>query len=218
MTSETRHCIKNLPLILICMFVGCITSCGPAHQKSSSHAASGAEGSSFYEQYLEQGRFEDALTLTCKRYSLDCASVYFSKSGIGQRYASTSPVTNSVTVGQSAFYYRYKASQAWLAAVVAHENIHQQQSLYIRGVVNGAQQRIGNYIYEAGLELEAWSTMRDRATEFGLNCMMLLEIEDNIYDFNQILENNGRRSPDGMYPLPTEHAQRIFRDCARAQN
>ena len=154
-----------------------------------------------FKRLVESGNYEQALKRTCKLFPiLDCSrvrvssAVHSSESTTNASKAVTN-IFNQITVYPGAFKHRTSRSihPGWLAAVIWHEMTHVKQSGYVRWI-NGAQMRIvGNYRYDAGLELEAWMSMIAIEGQFPMDCSMLVEIQENIVYYDTVLKNNGRR-------------------------
>lgn len=173
-----------------------------------------------YVNLVQAEKYGEALKYVCDKFQkikLDCSNVHFVNKKDQGAYAITS-VSNYTSLYPSAFRFRGTPSPDWLAAVIWHEVVHQRQSTYIRWIVNGAQQRVlGNYTYDAGLELEAWQSMLN-PRQFNLTCNMELEINENIKYFSTILKNNGRRpqSEDEemqSYALSTKETKALYEEC-----
>lgn len=171
-----------------------------------------------YNKLVQEGNLQQALNLTCSKYALDCAATVIDNTQNTGIYAITSTLTNTMTLYPTAFAYLGMPHQGWLAAIFDHENVHRSQSTYIRHIVDPAQQRIGNYFYQAGLESEAWSVMLTKSEKYQLTCSMVIEIEENIYDFGKIIQFNGTRSPEGKYPMPNEMNSAILKRCMAKKN
>lgn len=178
-----------------------------------------------YKALVESKKYPEALNYVCNKFpQLDCSKVRLVNRANTGAYAITG-LGNKITIYPSAFVHKQSGAilPGWLAAVIWHEMTHVKQSKYIRWIVNGAQQRIlGNYRYDAGLELEGWQSMIE-PDQFPMNCSMLLEIEGNIYYFYKVLENNGRRpisdkDEDDNYTMSTKNYGKFLNECRAKQN
>ena len=175
-----------------------------------------------YENYVADKNYKAAMERACGIFGLDCGDITVNPKINLNAKATTSSYSSTITLYANAFSFQGQLRHpGWLAAIIEHEHIHKKQSWYIRSLVSGPQQRfLGDYTYDAGLEIEAWSTMRDNFDRFQLTCAMQLEVEENIYRFQKILTLNGQAPKDEddeqkNYSLPSTFYKKISDLCKR---
>jgi len=144
---------------------------------------------SSYASLVHQGKYSEALKIVCQKFPIDCKKVKIKNpSELEQAYAVTANYTNSISLSETAFEYNGIPHEGWLAAIIGHENIHQEQSMYVRQVAGVQIRFLSNYYWEAILEYEAWSHMYIHSKRYHLNQDMIDEIKYNMDDFQSIID------------------------------
>ena len=153
--------------------------------------------------------------MTCNRFGLEgCEAMNIVEEDNPLHKAATSQawLGNGITLYLNAFQFRGVSHMGWLAAIIRHEQVHQNQSGYLRWV-QGVQSRVlQNYSYVAQLEIEAWNKMLDYEVEYDLNCHQVMEIEENLYQFHRVLRNKGANIED-QKTLPIDQCRQLMLQC-----
>lgn len=151
-----------------------------------------ASADHMFEELVQDEKYQRALNYTCLRFKvLDCKKVKIVDE-INGAYATAANYTNTIHLSKKAFLYHGEPSMGWLAAIIGHENQHQNQSMYVRQVAGVQIRFLKNYYWEAILELPSWAWMNIHADTFNLSPAQRYEIQDNINYFTSIIESGGK--------------------------
>ncbi|PIP94207.1 MAG: hypothetical protein COW00_13340 [Bdellovibrio sp. CG12_big_fil_rev_8_21_14_0_65_39_13] len=142
-----------------------------------------------FDRLVKQKKYAEALKIVCHKFPINCKKVKIKKPGeLEEAYAVTANYTNSISLSESAFEYNGRPHEGWLAAIIGHENIHQEQSMYVRQVAGVQIRFLSNYYWEALLEYEAWAHMYIHSKRYQLSPDMLDEIKYNMDDFQSMID------------------------------
>jgi hypothetical protein len=167
-----------------------------------------------YRDLIARKNYIVALKLVCLKFRINGCDDFvigkFSKSdeihnGVA---ATTTPYTNTITLYRGAFIFNGSTLHpGWLAAVIRHEQVHQNQSHYVRGIVAKF-----NPHFNAALEMEAWNAMLKYKDEYALTCTMIVNIHENIWRFTQQYE---RKQLESDAEMPMSQYRRIYNFCIK---